>query len=234
MWLLRRASFLSSYTGKGFFFLYVAIPLLNDGWQEYKGCVLAWQSLPCPTTPTDDPGSDPADGWWHGSLRELLQRLFVHSDLVHFAVGLALFGAGILQLIFATTGPPARVGAPPPQQQGQQPPGSPRTDSDPTARAAADGLTAPLFGDAKAAAQGVQPQQQQQHEAMAQQQEEEEEEEEGGDDLNLEDGRRRQSSASSRSISAAAAAAVVAEEEAEAVSVTVKSTSWPPAWARAL
>lgn len=30
----------------------------------------------------------------------------MHSTLVHFAVGVALFSAGVLQLMFAATGPP--------------------------------------------------------------------------------------------------------------------------------
>ena len=42
VWLLRRANFLSSYTGKGFFFMYIAIPLLEEGFNEYKGCVMLW------------------------------------------------------------------------------------------------------------------------------------------------------------------------------------------------
>lgn len=58
MWVLRRANFLSSFAGKGLFFLYIAIPLLSDGWQEYKGCVMLWQhAVPCPTTPADEPGA---------------------------------------------------------------------------------------------------------------------------------------------------------------------------------
>lgn len=114
MWVLRRANFLSSFSGKGLFFLYIAIPLLSDGWQEYKGCVMIWQqSLPCPTTTSTDP---PAEGGsrsgWMGALHGILSRLFVHSTLVHFAVGVALFSAGVLQLIFAATGPPLPLSHP--------------------------------------------------------------------------------------------------------------------------
>lgn len=47
----------------------------------------------------------------------LLSRLLVHSALVHFAVGVALFSAGVLQLVFAATGPPPRVQP----QQGRAP-----------------------------------------------------------------------------------------------------------------
>jgi hypothetical protein len=93
--VLDRAPFLSSYAGKGVFFLYIALPLVEDGWAEYKNCVLWWRDLPCPSTPPD---VDPPGNW--------LARLLTQSVLVQFAVGLALTVAGVLKLLFAATGPP--------------------------------------------------------------------------------------------------------------------------------
>lgn len=97
--VLDRAPFLSSYAGKGFFFLYIALPLVEDGWAEYKNCVLWWSDLPCPTTPAD---VDPPGNW--------LASLLTQSVLVQFGVGLALAVAGVLKLLFAATGPPLRDG----------------------------------------------------------------------------------------------------------------------------
>jgi hypothetical protein len=70
---------------------------------------------------TDEPlrrtGGDGNSGWM-SSWDALLSRLLVHSALVHFAVGVALFSAGVLQLVFAATGPPPRVQ---PEQQARAP-----------------------------------------------------------------------------------------------------------------
>ena len=66
--VLRRAAFLASYSGKGLFFIYIAMPLLESGWAEYKDCILFWTSGPCPTTPADP---DDDRGRW--------ERLLVQS-----------------------------------------------------------------------------------------------------------------------------------------------------------
>jgi len=140
-WVLRRANFLSSFAGKGLFFLYIAIPLLSDGWQEYKGCVMIWQrSVPCPATPSDDPAAGGYGGsGWKRTLDGLLTRLLVHSMLVHFAVGVALFSAGVLQLVFAATGPPPLAQQPHPAQESL-----PGGDA---VRRGSDGLVDPLLGN---------------------------------------------------------------------------------------
>ena len=66
--VLRRAAFLASYSGKGLFFIYIAMPLLESGWAEYKDCILFWTSGPCSTTPADP---DDDRGRW--------ERLLVQS-----------------------------------------------------------------------------------------------------------------------------------------------------------
>ena len=98
--ILLRAPFLSTYAGKGLFFLYLALPLVEDGWAEYNGCLLWWRDLPCPATPADP---QPDDSW--------LERLLVQSRVVQFVVGVALVAAGILKLLFSATGPPPVAGA---------------------------------------------------------------------------------------------------------------------------
>jgi len=109
--VLDRAPFLSSYAGKGMFFLYIALPLVEEGWAEYKNCVLFWRNMRCPSTPAD---MDPRGHW--------LARLLTQSVLVQFAVGVALTIAGVLKLLFAATGPPPTPPAADQQQQQQQPP----------------------------------------------------------------------------------------------------------------
>ena len=98
--VLKWAPFLSSYAGKGLFFLYIALPLVEEGWAEYRNCVLWWLDYPCPTTPPD---VGPPGNW--------LARVLTQSVLLQFAVGLALATAGVLKLLFAATGPPPRATA---------------------------------------------------------------------------------------------------------------------------
>jgi hypothetical protein len=130
--VLRRAPFLASYGGKGMFFLYIALPLVEEGWAEYKNCVLWWRDLPCPTTPADP---DPPGEW--------LARLLTQSVLVQFAVGLALTVAGVLKLLFAATGPPPRDPA-----DGQGGPDDDDSQHQPTlqSRRGSEALIEPLVG----------------------------------------------------------------------------------------
>ena len=107
--ILLRAPFLSTYAGKGLFFLYLALPLVEDGWAEYNACLLWWRDLPCPTT---RPDPQPDDSW--------LERLLVHSRVVQFVVGVALVTAGLLKLLFAATGPPPVAGAGGPHPDGDE------------------------------------------------------------------------------------------------------------------
>eukprot|EP01043_Picozoa_sp_COSAG02_P051226 COSAG02_NODE_5366_length_4396_cov_69.993548_1_plen_232_part_00 len=203
-WVLRRANFLSSFAGKGLFFLYIAIPLLSDGWQEYKGCVMLWQrSVPCPSTPSDDPaaGGDGGSGW-KSALDGLLTRLLVHSMLVHFAVGVALFSAGVLQLVFAATGPPSLAQQPHLAQEAL-----PGLDA---VRPGSDDLTGPLLGkDDTTTAAGV-----------------------SVDEADVEKAGARARSASPQLRNETAAGPEVGSGEGR--SVVVQRTSWPPAWARSM
>lgn len=137
--VLKWAPFLSSYAGKGLFFLYIALPLVEDGWAEYKNCVLWWRDYPCPTTPPD---VGPPGNW--------LARVLTQSVLLQFAVGLALAVAGVLKLLFAATGPPPRPmadgGAANADHQ-QQPTLQSRRGSEATEPLLRSGERRPLYAD---------------------------------------------------------------------------------------
>ena len=56
--VLKHAPFLSNYFLRGMFFFYVAIPLLQTGWQVYKHCVMVWDSGECPQKTPDQKAKD--------------------------------------------------------------------------------------------------------------------------------------------------------------------------------
>ena len=147
--VLNRAPFLSSYAGKGLFFLYIALPLVEDGWAEYKSCVLWWRDQPCPTTPAD---AEPSGNW--------LARLLTQSVLVQFAVGLALTVAGVLKLLFAATGPPplaTATGADDVDHQQQQPTLQSRRGSEATEPLIRSSEKRPLYADVEVSPSAVTP-----------------------------------------------------------------------------
>ena len=55
--VLRQAPFLSHYLWRGVFFIYIATPLLKDGWEDYKYCILFWARSADKTCPTNAGGA---------------------------------------------------------------------------------------------------------------------------------------------------------------------------------
>jgi hypothetical protein len=58
--VLNNATFLRSFMLKGLFFIYISLPLVRDGWDKYRHCILFWEKGPCPSSDTPDDPDDPA------------------------------------------------------------------------------------------------------------------------------------------------------------------------------
>jgi hypothetical protein len=140
--VLARFGFLGSYAMKGLFFIYIALPLIDEGWIIYRHCVLFWErseERPCPNK--DDRSVPPpreilpvrscmhpfehakatASALWAPGTR--LLQVVPHSRclrvsheswpqnwmerLVPFVIGLSLFSAGFINIVFALTVPPS-------------------------------------------------------------------------------------------------------------------------------